>query len=106
MNGRRLLISLALGLLFGLLCAYGSATSVPSLTLPILAAIFYDRLLLGLAVGMAEGIDVHPLIRGSAIGLAISLVIAIPSGVYGGALLLVAGLFYGVVIDLAATKFS
>ncbi|NYT02991.1 MAG: hypothetical protein GKC10_09600 [Methanosarcinales archaeon] len=106
MNGRRLQISVALGLLFGLLCAYGSANSVPGLSLPILASIFYDRLLLGLAVGMAEGIDLHPLIRGSAIGLVVSLVIAIPAGYYGGALLLAAGLVYGAVIDLAATRFS
>ena len=68
--------------------------------------IFYDRVLLGFVVGIAYGLKIHPLIRGAIIGAVVSLLIAIPSGITGGALLMGAGVVYGMVTDLVATKFS
>lgn len=48
-NTRRIKISLALGVIAGVICLYGTMTSIPGvLTIPILATIFYDRILLGL----------------------------------------------------------
>lgn len=106
MNTRRVSIATALGIAVGILCAYGSATSVPSLTLPILATIFYDRILLGFVIGIADGIDARPAIRGLFLGLVVSTLIAIPSGMQGGALLMAAGAVYGLVIDMVASRFS
>lgn len=106
MNLRRVAISTVLGAAAGAICAYGSATSVPSLTLPILASIFYDRLLLGFVVGIADGIDVRPAMRGLVLGLVVSALIAIPSGLEGGAILMAAGAVYGLVIDILASRFS
>ena len=106
-NTRRIKISLALGVVAGAICLYGTLTGVPGvLTLPILATIFYDRVLLGFVVGIAYGLKIHPLIRGAIIGAVVSLLIAIPSGVTGGTLLMGAGVVYGIVTDLVATKFS
>jgi hypothetical protein len=106
-NIRRIKISVALGVAAGAICLYGTWTSIPGvLTLPILATIFYDRVLLGFVVGIAYGLKIHPLIRGAIIGAVVSLLIAIPSGIIGGALLMGAGVVYGIVTDLVATKFS
>ena len=106
-NTRRMKISVVLGVVAGAICLYGTLTSIPGvLTLPILATIFYDRVLLGFVVGIANGLKIHPLIRGAIIGALVSLLIAIPSGITGGALLMGAGVVYGIFIDLVATKFS
>lgn len=106
-NTRRIKSSLALGVVAGAICLYGTMTSIPGvLTIPILSTIFYDRVLLGFVVGIADGLKIHPLIRGAIIGAVVSLLIAIPSGVIGGALLMSGGVVYGIVIDLVATKFS
>jgi hypothetical protein len=106
-NTRRIKISVALGVVAGAICLYGTMTNIPGvLTLPILATIFYDRVLLGFVVGIGYGLKIHPLIRGAIIGAVVSLLIAIPSGITGGALLMGAGVVYGLVIDLVATKFS
>lgn len=106
MNLKRISISIALGFIFGAVCLYGTMNSIPGqLSPPILATIFYDRLLLGLVIGVAGGLPVNPILRGAVLGAAVSLIIAIPSG-YIGALLLGAGVVYGVLIDWAATRFS
>jgi hypothetical protein len=107
LNTRRIKISVALGVVAGAICLYVTLTSIPGvLTLPVLATIFYDRVLLGFVVGIAYGLKIHPFIRGAIIGAVVSLLIAIPSGIIGGALLMGAGIVYGMIIDLVATKFS
>lgn len=106
-NARRIKISVALGIVAGVICLYGTMTSLPGvLSTPILITIFYDRVLLGFVVGIDYGLKIHPMIGGSVIGAAISLLIAIPSGIVGGALLIGAGIISGIVIDIVATKFS
>ena len=106
-NTRRIKSRRLLAVLAGAICLYGTLTSIPGvLTLPILATIFYDRVLLGFVVGIAYGLKIHPLIRGAIIGAVVSLLITIPSGITGGALLMGAGVVYGMVTDLVATKFS
>jgi hypothetical protein len=106
-NTRRIKISLAFGVAAGAICLYGTLTGIPGvLTLPILAMIFYDRVLLGFVVGIAYGLRIHPVLRGAIVGAVVSLIIAIPSGITGGALLMGAGVVYGIVTDIVATKFS
>ena len=108
MNTKRVLISVALGILFGAVCAYGSANNLPAgmPAMPILAAIFYDRVLIGLVVGIADGIKANPALRGAVLGAILSVLIAIPAGVTGGAILIGAGIAYGVIIDVVATRTS
>jgi hypothetical protein len=105
-NTRRIKISTAMGVVAGAICLYGTMNSIPGmLTWPILATIFYDRVLLGFVVGIAYGLRMHPLIWGAVIVAVVSLLIVIPSGITGGALLMGAGVVYGIIIDLVATEF-
>jgi hypothetical protein len=108
MNTRRVLMSIVLGIIFGAICAFGSAGNLPSgvPAAPILATIFYNRVLLGLVIGIAGGIEVHPALRGTVFGAIVSIAIAIPSGISGGAILIAAGVIYGIITDVLATKYS
>jgi hypothetical protein len=79
-NIKRIKISVALGVVAGAICLYETLTGNPGvLTLPVLATIFYDRVLLGFVVGIAYGLKINQLIRGAIIGAVVSLLIAIPS---------------------------
>jgi hypothetical protein len=85
-----------LGFIFGAVCLYGTMNSLPDqLSPPILAIIFYDRVLLGLMIGVARTLLFNPIRRGAVLSAAVSLLIAIPSGLIGGALLLGAESFKG-----------
>jgi hypothetical protein len=85
-----------LGFIFGAVCLYGTMNSLPGkLSPPILAIIFYDRVLLGLMIGVARTLLFNPIRRGAVLSAAVSLLIAIPSGLIGGALLLGAESFKG-----------
>ena len=108
MNTKRVLISVALGAVFGAICAYGTASNIPEglPLMPILAATFYDRVLIGIVIGIADCIKAQPALRGAVLGAIVSVVIAIPSGTTGGAILIGAGIVYGVIIDLVATRTS
>lgn len=111
-NGKRMLISLVLGAFFGLGCAYGTSTATIegfTMTLPYLASIFYARLLMGFMIGLADGVVIiegamkNALVRGGVIG-AISSVIISFSG--GGAIFITAGIAYGIITDIFATRFQ
>ena len=107
MNPKRILASTSLGLLFGLFCAYASDRSMPGAFGPtILAAIAYNRVLIGLVIGLADSIKIRPLLRGAILGAAVGLAIAIPSGPQGGAILLAASVAYGTIIDTAVSKYA
>ncbi len=83
MDTKRVLISAVLGLLFGGICAYGSVGHIPSELpmAPILASIFYNRVLLGFVIGIANSIEISPALRGAVLGIVVSAAIAIPTGV-------------------------
>jgi len=102
MNKKRVLIATALGVLFGLVCAYGASTSI-GLAWLILALVFYNRVLLGFVVGIADGINVHPVLRGGVLGAVVSLGIVIFAG-SSGALLLGAGIAYGIITDVVVSR--
>ncbi|MEA2046027.1 MAG: hypothetical protein U9N48_05855 [Euryarchaeota archaeon] len=109
MDTKRVLISTALGLLFGGICTYGSVDHIPSELpmVPILASIFYNRVLLGFVIGIADGIEISPALRGAVLGLIVSAAIAIPTGVVeSAAVIIAAGIVYGIIIDVVATKAS
>jgi len=76
-NAKRIAIATVIGLLCGLFCAYGTimaAESKPELiiTTGLLALIVYNRILIGLFVGVGDNITLHPVIRGALIGAIIS----------------------------------
>jgi hypothetical protein len=107
-----MLISLAVAALCGVFCAYWtSGVEIPGfeITLPYLLTIFYNRLLMGFVIGLAGGIRIlkkeslNSLIRGIIIGAIISVGISF----YGGGFAFIgAGILYGALTDLLATRFD
>jgi len=115
MNAKRIAIATAIGLLCGLFCAYGTvgfAESKPEfvITTGLLALIVYNRILIGLFIGVGDNIPLHPVIRGALIGAIISLAMAImpmiDTGLTDGLTIIAFGVVYGIIADIVATKFS
>jgi len=123
---KRMLIAIGLGVVAGLFCAWGAAQNgVPNafnFAHPMFWATFSNRVVLGFIVGIAGFATHHPLfgfrcypwLRGAFFGAVISLLMAIgvllspteenPWNVFW--LIIGFGVFFGVVIDLLATKFA
>lgn len=111
-NTKRMLIALVMASVFGFFCAWGTTTvEIPGfvVSLPYLATVFYARVLIGFAVGLnsnmkiAENENVNSLTRGALMGAIVSPVISF----FGGfEILMCAGIIYGALTDLVATKLS
>jgi len=104
-----------IGLLCGLFCAYGTfqiAGSTPALvvTTGLLVLIVYNRILIGLFIGVGDNIPLHPVIRGALIGALLSLAMAIMSmidtSLTDSFTVIAFGIVYGIIADVIATKFS
>lgn len=116
MNSRRTAIAMLVGAASGLFCAYGTAmVQIPGVVVTFwtLVAIFYNRLLLGFVVGIADGVALlrgklrNAALRGALLGIAVSLGIVLWSEPTASSLTPVAlGAVYGLVADVLATKFG
>ncbi|MBN1762191.1 MAG: hypothetical protein JW878_03795 [Methanomicrobia archaeon] len=115
MKTKRIAIATVIGFLCGLFCAYGTiliAASKPSLvvTTGLLAVVVYNRVLIGLFVGLGDDIPLHPVLRGALIGVIISLAMALMNmidvGISDGAAFIGFGIVYGIIADVVATKFA
>jgi len=105
-------IALLIAGLFGFFCAYGTSNvEIPGfeVTLPYLMTIFYARLLIGFFVGFGghvkfvKGEMKNAVVRGAVFGIITTIVISF----YGGAgIFMAAGIIYGIITDLLATKFG
>ena len=114
LNIKRMSIALILSAVFGVFCARGAASvQIPGLvvTYAVLLATFYNRLLIGLVIGLAGSIHLikgelaNAALRGAISGVLVSLALATYGGLSG--LPLVAfGLVYGIITDVAATKYG
>jgi hypothetical protein len=102
MNVKRLVIATILGILCGLFCMYGAMTKFPGeFDTLALIGIVYNRALIGIVIGIADNIDLHPALRGAIIGVVVSMAMAI----FDAAWIVVGfGLVYGVLIDVVTTK--
>ncbi|HDS44922.1 MAG TPA: hypothetical protein ENN68_02300 [Methanomicrobia archaeon] len=110
MNGRRVLIATVIGLLCGLFCAYGTVMmDDPTfmVTTGVLAAIVYNRVLIGFVVGIGDGLKLHPVLRGALFGAVITMALSISpivdGAAIGGLTLIGFGIVYGILADLIAT---
>ncbi len=107
---KRLAISLVVSAIFGILCAYGTSTiQIPgfTMTMEYLLAVFYARLMMGFLVGFTGGVNLlkrkygNSALRGAIMGVIASVSISF----YGGAAVFIgAGIIYGIITDLVATK--
>jgi len=113
MNTRRIVLATIVGALCGLFCAYGTSTMENPgfpVTTGLLVSIFYNRLLIGLFVGIGDNIRLHAVPRGALIGAVITMAMSIipfmDGRPNGGMILLVFGIIYGIIADAVATRFS
>ena len=105
MKAKRLVIATILGILCGLFCMYGTITKFPEFAADtlFLIGIVYNRALIGVVIGIADNIDLHPALRGAVIGVVVSMAMAIFSA-EGMLALLGFGLVYGVLIDVVTSR--
>ncbi len=113
-NKKRVGLSLLLAGIFGVFCAYGTSTiDIPGMTAEtmnaMLLTVFYGRLLIGVLIGFTEQVEflknrIHnAVVRGAVMGAVVTPVISL----YGGfEIFMAAGVVYGILTDLIATKLS
>lgn len=107
---KRVTIALVAGIITGGYCAGSVLLFPPPNVKPELwfvATIFYGRILQSFTIGLADGIRLHWAIRGALLGFIFSLMLAIVpfhgGNMRGVTMLLIFGIFYGIVTDGVAT---
>lgn len=108
MKNKRLLVCLTGGLLAGIICLAGGRLSgnITELSFPITASTVFNRLMLGFCIGISN-LKLNHLLHGMLIGLLVSLISSISfleDGVIGFIFFNTAGIVYGLLIEVFATK--
>jgi hypothetical protein len=103
---RRIAITTAIGVLTGMYCAGSLLVAAPPGITPepwFVVMILYGRTIQGFVIGFADGIPLHPVLRGAGLGAIISLLLCIfplsAHNYFGAVMLLVFGIIYGVLAD-------
>lgn len=103
---RRIAITTAIGVLTGIYCAGSLLVAAPPGVTPelwFMVMILYSRIIQGFVIGFADGIPLHPVIRGAGLGAIISLLLCIvplsTHNYFGAVMLLVFGIIYGALAD-------
>jgi hypothetical protein len=108
---KRLVIGILLGAVLGVVCVLGVGLRIGfEGNRGFLFAMWYNRALMGLVIGLAGGLrlvdsDRNVLVRGFALGLVVTASIAFTSEFRDWPSFF-AGLAYGVIIDWVATRYS
>jgi hypothetical protein len=107
MNSKRLIICILGGIAAAIVCVTGMKSSGNiEITTPILLSVVGNRILIGFVIGIS-GWRIHYLIHGALIGLIVTLsssIIMIPENTTGCIMYTVAGLIYGLLIELVTTR--
>jgi len=108
MNYRRLIICTAGGLIAGIICSAGGILSgnIAELSFFSVAGTFFNRLMLGFILGISR-LRMNYLLHGILIGLLVSLINSISfleNSLTGFLFFTVAGIIYGLLIELFATR--
>ncbi|MFC1490348.1 hypothetical protein ACFL6K_03970 [Candidatus Latescibacterota bacterium] len=108
----RLSISLMTGALLGIVCIIGAGVRAGGYqnNALYLFALWYNRVIIGLVVGLSESFHItksryDSYIRSGMIGLFISMAFYISSG-FEDNIAFIAGIVYGIIIESVASKFS
>ena len=103
---RRIAITTAIGILTGIYCAGSLLFAAPPGITPepwFMIMIFYGRTIQGFVIGFANGIPLHPVIRGAGLGAIFSLLLCIvplfAHNYFGAVMLLIFGIIYGILAD-------
>ncbi|NHJ01192.1 MAG: hypothetical protein EAX86_03575 [Candidatus Heimdallarchaeota archaeon] len=108
---RRLIISTGLGVILGILCIIGIGLRIGYQGNEIfLFAMWYNRVIMGLMIGFASDLTFaknysNVIIRGAILGLLVTSAIFFTSE-FRDILSFFAGIAYGVIIDIVATRYS
>ncbi len=111
MRTKRILISVIMGAVLGVLCIVGVGTRIGyGGNEMFLFAMWYNRIVLGLLIGLAYDIkiiesDKNYIIRGLLLGLIVSSAITFTSEFRDWPSFF-AGIAYGIIIDYVATRFE
>jgi len=111
MQKRRLLISVLIGAVLGILCIVGVGTRIGfSGNELFLFAMWYNRVIMGLLIGLASDLkiidsDKNYLVRGFILGLLVTLAITFTSEFRDWPSFF-AGIAYGLIIDFVATRWG
>ena len=103
---RRMKASVLTGAALGVVCIIGALIrSGGSSGAAFLFALWFNRLLMGMVIGLMEDIKETPrlILRGAVTGLLVSFAFYSADG-FGDAVSFLAGIVYGVIIELAARK--
>ena len=103
---KRMKVSLLAGATLGVVCIIGALIrSGGSSGAGFLFALWFNRLLMGMVIGLMEDIKETPrlILRGAVIGLLVSFAFYSADG-FGDAVSFLAGIVYGVIIELAARR--
>ena len=103
---KRMKVSLLAGAALGVVCIIGALVrSGGSGRAGFLFALWYNRLLMGMVIGLMEDIKETPrlILRGAVTGLLVSFAFYSADG-FGDAVSFLAGIVYGIIIELAARK--
>ena len=106
-NHKRLIISLITGALLGVVCIIGAQLRSGFERETIyLFAFWFNRLLLGLVLGLLQSIPLKKaLLRGLLVGLVISFSFYSATG-FDDLMGFIAGIFYGIIIEYVAFIFN
>lgn len=103
---KRIAITTAIGILTGMYCAVSLLFAAPPGITPepwFMVMIFYGRTIQGFVIGFADGIPIHPVIRGAGLGAIFSLLLCIvplfAHNYFGAVMLLIFGIIYGILAD-------
>jgi hypothetical protein len=111
MKNRRVILSIFMGAVLGVLCIIGVGTRIGFRGNQLfLAAMWYNRVILGVLVGVSHGLiivysDKNFLIRGFLLGLLVTTAITLTSEFLDPPSFF-PGIAYGVIIDWGATKYG
>jgi hypothetical protein len=108
MKNKRLLICTIGGIIAGLICSAGGHLSgnISELSFFTIMPTFFSRVMLGFVIGISS-LKMNFLLHGALIGLLVSLITSIPfleGGIIGFLFFTTAGIIYGILIELFATK--
>lgn len=107
MNKKRVLICLFGGIICSIICATGMKLTNASATIPILLASgIGNRILIGFVIGISRW-KIHYLLHGALLGFIVTLSTSIgllPQSLIGFAIYTSAGIIYGTLIEIFATK--
>jgi hypothetical protein len=108
MENKRLLICTLGGIIAGIICSTGGLLSgnISEFTFFAIAPAFFNRLMLGFIIGISC-LKLNYLFHGMVMGLSVSLITSIPfleANIKGFMFFTIAGIIYGLLIELFATK--